>query len=179
MVFDGSRGDYIEGDKPVPVNFYGWSKLAAEHSVARLGERSVILRVNNLYGRPAIGGSSFSEEVILTVRAGNPYQLYADQFRSFMSVKNLAECTWEIAAGDFEGLLHLGGMEPTSRVTFAHRLANQVGLDRSLLQSTSGGAGPQDLPYPRNNTFDLTLARSILKTPLLDLDTGLRLEYPS
>jgi hypothetical protein len=37
----------------------------------------------------------------------------------------------------------------------------------------------QGLPYPKNNTFELTLARSILRTPLLDLDAGLRLEYPS
>ncbi len=179
MVFDGSKGNYSEKDEPAPVNFYGWSKLAAEHSVARLGERGVILRVNNLYGRSAIRGDSFSEEVIQTVTEGNPYRLYADQYRSFMSVKNLAECIWEIAANDFGGLLHLGGTEPTNRLTFAHKLADQVGLDRSLLQSSSDGAGPQGLPYPKNNTFELTLARSILRTPLLDLDAGLRLEYPS
>jgi dTDP-4-dehydrorhamnose reductase len=178
MVFDGSKGNYSEKDKPAPINFYGWSKLSAEHSVARMGKQGVIVRISNLYGRPAIGGSSFSEEVIQTIRKGHPYKLYADQYRSFMSVKNLAECIWEIASNDFGGLLHLGGLEAVNRVSFAHKLADRIDLDRALLKSSCGGVGPQGLPYPRNNTFDLTLAQSVLKTPLLDLDTGLSLEYP-
>lgn len=177
MVFDGGTGHYSEENEPAPVNFYGWTKLSAERAVAQLGDRGVIIRVNNTYGRPAMGGTSFSEEVIQTVRSGKPYHLYADQYRSFISVKNVIRCIWEIAAGDFSGLIHLGGTDPVDRVTFAKKLAERVGLDQALLRSMSGGTGPHGMPYPKNNTFDLTLAKNLLRTPLLNLEDGLVLEY--
>lgn len=177
MVFDGTKGHYAEGDDPRPINFYGWSKLAAERRIARLNHKSVILRVNLTYGRPKLGGTSFSEEVIQTVRAGKPYHLFADQFRSFISVQNLARCIREIAAGDFVGTLHLGGGEAADRVTFARKLAKRVGLNPSLLIPSTSDAVLPEIAYPRNNTFDLTLATRLLKTPLLDLDAGLETEY--
>ena len=138
-----------------------------------------MVRVNLTYGPPATGGSSFSEEVIDTVRSGHPYHLFADQFRSFISVQNLAQCVWEIASNDFSGLIHLGGSEPTDRVTFARKLADQVGLDADLLIPITSGVASPEIPYPKNNTFDLSLASDIMKTPLLDLDEGLAIEYPS
>lgn len=179
MVFDGRKGHYSERDNPNPINFYGWTKLAAERQVASMGDRYVIARVNLTYGPPLEGGTSFSEEIVETVRAGQPYHLYADQSRSFMSVQNLAQCLWELAESDFCGILHLGGSEATDRVTFARNLAHQVGLDLDpLIPITSKIASPE-IPYPRNNTFDLSQALNVLKTPLLGLDAGLAIEYPS
>ena len=179
MVFDGTKGRYKEKDDPQPINFYGWTKLAAERHVLNAGNGSVVVRVNLTYGHPVAGGSSFSEEVIETIRSGQPYHLYADQFRSFISVQNLAQCLWEIALGDFAGLIHLGGSEPTDRVTFARKLAARVNLDPDLLIPITSKAASPEIPYPKNNTFDLSLASEILKTPLLDLDEGLAVEYPS
>lgn len=179
MVFDGTKGLYSEQDPPNPINFYGWTKLAAERRVSQQKGDFVIIRVNLTYGAPRTGGTSFSEEVIDTVRSGQPYYLYADQFRSFISVKNLAECVWEIAAGTYCGLIHLGGSEATDRVTFALKLAKRVGLNPNLLIPSSSTLPASSVGYPKNNTFDLSLASSLLKTPLLDLEAGLAREYPS
>jgi dTDP-4-dehydrorhamnose reductase len=138
----------------------------------------VIARVNLVYGRPRWGGGSFSEEVIRTVQSGKPYPLFADQRRSFISVQNLAACLWEIATEDFSGILHLGGAESADRVAFAAKLARRTALDSALLIPSSTEAAPMGVRYPRDNTFDLTLVQRVLKTPLLDLDAGLALEYP-
>jgi len=178
MVFDGEKGHFGETDEPRPLNLYGRTKLAAERFVAELRELGVIVRLNLVYGPPRYGGSSFSEEVIRTVRAGRPYSLFADQRRSFLSVQNLAACLWEIARGDFSGLIHLGGSEPADRVVFARKLAQRMGLDPTLLIPSSTSAASPAVRYPRDNTFNLALARRILKTPLLNLDDGLALEYP-
>ncbi|HEX7343128.1 MAG TPA: SDR family oxidoreductase, partial [bacterium] len=178
MVFDGEKGNYSESDRPNPINFYGWTKLAAERRVADLGDLAIIARTNLTYGQSRMGGMSFSQEVIETVNAGKPYYLYADQFRSFVSVQNLAACLWELAASDFSGIIHLGGSEPTDRYSFALKLAERVGLNTALLIPSSASAAGLEYGYPRNNTFDLSLASKVLKTPLLGLDEGLALEYP-
>jgi len=178
MLFDGIKGLYTEEDPPNPVNFYGWTKLGAERRIRACDNKSLIIRTNLTYGAPQNGGYSFSTEVIDTLKAGKPYQLYADQCRSFISVKNLAQCIWELALSDFNGTIHLGGSEPTDRVTFAHKLARRLDLDESLLIATTAEESAPKIPYPKNNTFNLHLAREVLKTPLLSIDEGLALEYP-
>ncbi|MBU1652402.1 SDR family oxidoreductase [bacterium] len=178
MLFDGIKGQFSEADPPNPLNFYGWTKLGAERRIRDCDGNSVIVRVNLTYGAPLNGGYSFSAEVIDAVKAGKPYHLYADQFRSFISVKNLSQCIWELALSDFTGIIHLGGAEATNRVAFAHKLAERLRLDESLLLATTAEAAAPQIPYPKNNTFDLHLAQKLLKTPLLDLEEGLALEYP-
>ncbi len=179
MVFDGVRGHYSELDATNPLNVYGSAKLAAEREVLRLDRRGVVLRLNLTYGRPRAGGRSFSEEIIQVVAGGQPYRLFADQFRSFMSVQNLAKCVWEIAGGDYFGLLHLGGSQAADRFTFGTMLAQRANLRDNLLIPASVAEAENQNFHPRNNTFDLAKAKNILKTPLLDLGAGLALEYPS
>jgi dTDP-4-dehydrorhamnose reductase len=179
MLFDGTKGNYRETDDPNPINFYGWTKFGAERRILEQHSDAVIVRVNLTYGAPFNGGHSFSQEVIETVRSGNPYYLFSDQYRSFISVKNLAECLWELASAKFVGILHLGGPEAADRVTFARKLADRVGLNTDLLIPVTAEQVHPQVPYPKNNTFDLSLAQSLLKTPLLSLDEGLALEYPS
>lgn len=178
MVFDGTKGEYSEQDAPSPINVYGRTKHDAERHLLQTNENAVVIRANLVYGKPALKGASFSEEVITTVNRGQPYYLYADQFRSFISVKNLVQCIWEIVSLDFRGVIHLGGSEPANRVTFAQKLAKQVGLDMRLLIPSSAEERVPKIIYPKRNTFSLNLVHRLLKTPLLDIDTGLALEYP-
>ncbi len=178
MVFDGEKGSYRESDRPNPINFYGRTKQAAERRIKDFIRSAAIIRVNLVYGKPMAGGSSFSEEVIREVQSGRPYQLFADQSRSFISVQNLSQCIWEIALSDYSGLIHLGGSEPANRVTFAEKLAAQVGLDRQLLIPKTAEELSPEISYPKNNTFNISLAQKTLKTPLLNLTDGLKLEYP-
>ena len=178
MVFDGSQGRYRETDAPNAINFYGQTKLAAEEKILALGADGVVARVNLTYGQPRGGGSSFSEEVIRVVRLGRTYPLFTDQRRSFLSVRNLAEALQEIAGSDFHGIIHLGGTEPADRYTFGLKLARQVGLNRDRLVSSSLQTAPRVHLHPADNTFDVSQAKRLLKTRLLDLEEGLELEYP-
>lgn len=177
MVFDGSKGQYSEEDPPNPINIYGWTKWAAEQAVLALGSLGVVVRVNLTYGKPKLGGTSFSEEVIQTVTSGKPYFLFADQFRSFLSVLNLAHCLWELVDSDFSGLLHLGGSESLDRYTFGVKLAHHLGLDARLLRSSAVKEHPSVVRHPLVNTFALTRAQEVLKTRLWNLEEGLSQEY--
>ncbi len=178
MVFAGDKGNYCESDDPMPLNFYGWSKLIAETFVRQAQLRGIILRVNLTYGKPAYGGTSFSEEVINTVSAGKSYALFSDQRRSPISVQNLARVIWELAKSDFNGVLHLGGTDSVDRYTFALQLAQRVGLDQNLLIRSTMQAQASGVQQPADNTFQLDRAHAILKTPLWGLEEGLRREYP-
>jgi dTDP-4-dehydrorhamnose reductase len=179
MVFNGEKGAYTERDFPNPINFYGWTKVAAERRVSGFRFDSVIVRINLVYGPAKGGGISFSEEVINTIKLGERYYLFKDQYRSFISAQNLAACLWELALSDYTGIIHLGGPESVNRVTFADKLADRIGLNKNLLIASTADDMVDAVSYPKKSTFDVRLAQSVLQTPLLSLDEGLSLEYPA
>jgi dTDP-4-dehydrorhamnose reductase len=179
MVFDGKKGSYSESDMPHPINVYGETKLAAERFVMELGDLGIVARLNLVYGKPKIGGDSFSEEVIRTVRSQRPYLLFTDQFRSYLSVKNLAQALREIIEIGFSGLIHLGGSESADRYSFALALSRRVPLDQSLLVPIKTAQRTDlSVAFPLRNTFNISKAEAVLKTRLLNLEEGLALEYP-
>ncbi len=179
MVFDGTRGSYSETDPPHPINVYGETKLEAERFVLELEDMGTVVRLNLVYGKPRFGGDSFSEEVIRTVRLNQPYYLFMDQYRSFLSVRNLAQVLWEIVEIGFTGLIHLGGSESADRYSFALALSRRVHLDQSLFIPIKTAQRPDPIgAFPLRNTFDISKAKTLLKTRLLNLEEGLALEYP-
>jgi dTDP-4-dehydrorhamnose reductase len=178
MVFDGVKGSYCEADAPCPLNYYGKSKLSAEGKVLTLGRNGVVARIALTYGQSAKLGNSFSEEIIRTVRDGRAYSLFTDQLRSFISVSNLTQALWEIAGGDFSGVIHLGGYEPGDRFTFGIKLTQRLGLNQKLLKTALAKETPRPQLHPLNNTFNVQHATDILKTRLLGIEEGLALEYP-
>lgn len=179
MVFDGTKGSYSENDPPHPVNVYGETKLAAERFVSDLGDLGAVVRLNLVYGKPKFGGDSFSEEVIRTVRSKRPYPLFTDQFRSFLSVRNLTQALWEIAEIGFSGIIHLSGSESTDRYSFALALSRRVPLDKNLfIPIKTAERADLSVAFPLRSTFDISKASAVLRTRLLNLEDGLALEYP-
>jgi len=54
-VFDGLRGMYREDDVPVPVNYYGLTKLLGEVASLSSTQNSCVVRVSGLYGYSPAG----------------------------------------------------------------------------------------------------------------------------
>ncbi len=183
-VFDGTKGNYKETDTPNPLNTYAKSKLAGEQAVAQAYTGAAIARVV-FYGWSLTGERSLAEFFYNNLTAGKPVNGFTDMFFSPLYVKHLAEALLEMLQKRLSGIYHVYAPESLSKYDFGVRLAQEFGLDASLIRPIS--ALDSDLLARRSlnlsmNTEKLQLA---LGKPLpnqaeglqalhADLDSGLR-----
>lgn len=178
LVFDGAAPPYAE-DAPVrPLSLYGRTKLLAERAVLEAAPDAAAARVTLLYGRPAIGGTSFSETLRTSWEAGKTTALFTDQYRTMIGGANLAAALLELAHSDFRGLIHVGGSERISRLEFGFRLAARLGVDPALIRPAAMADFSPPALRPADVSLDIRLARRLFRTPLLDCREGLAAAYP-
>jgi dTDP-4-dehydrorhamnose reductase len=178
LVFDGGAPPYAE-DAPVrPLSLYGRTKLLAERAVLEGVPDAAAARVTLLYGRPAIGGSSFSETLRTSWEAGKTTALFTNQYRTMIGGANLAAALLELAHSEFRGLIHIGGAERISRLEFGLRLAARLGVDPALIRPAVMADYSPPALRPADVSLEIGLARRVLRTPLLDCRAGLAAAYP-
>lgn len=173
MVLDGERSWYKESDAARPINFYGQTKLAGERQVQELSSNYVVARTALVYGQPVCGDNSASEWLLEALRAGRPVRLFHDQYRTLIWVDSLAEALLELCTIDWTGLIHLGGPQRLSRFEFGRKVCKVYSLPDNLLEPVSMDDVEVAAARPRDVSLDTTLARALLRTPLLDCDTAL------
>ena len=173
MVFDGEKGGYTETDPVGPVNYYGETKRIAEEQILSRCSRAVCGRSALIYGVPAIGGTSFSHQILKKLEAGVEVKLFNDQFRSPIPVQSLASALLELASSSLTGVLHLGGSERIDRYTFGVRVAELRDYPKSLIQPVAMADVPTKAARPRDVSMDVSKARAALKTKLPDCRDGI------
>ncbi len=174
MVFDGKNGDYKESDECCPINTYGKSKLEAEKIVSDICTNFVIARAALVYGRPLTGGTSFSQRIIETTGEGREMYLFMDQYRTPVLVQDLARAVIELSESEFTGIIHLGGSERCDRYSFGLRLAEIRGISKKMLRPISMNDVQFVAPRPRDTSFNISFARSLLNTELTGWREGLK-----
>ena len=183
-VFDGTQGNYRETDAPNPLNTYAKSKLAGEQAVAEANPDAAIARVV-FYGWSLTGTRSLAEFFYNNLTAGNPVNGFTDMFFSPLYVRHLSETLLEMLEKQLRGIFHIYASESLSKYDFGARLAQEFGLDASLIRPIS--ALDSDLLARRSlnlsmNTDKLqaALGKSMpsqaegLRVLHTDLDSGLR-----
>ncbi len=173
MVFDGERGNYTEADPVKPISVYGKTKAEAEALVQRVAPQAAVARTALIFGKPYLGGSSFSEWIEQKVHAGEPVPLFTDQYRTPILVQNLSEALLELAGNRLSGLFHLAGTERIDRYTFGQKLVRKLGLSAERLQPAKLADIRFRAPRPRDLSLNIARAKTALKTPFLDIDTAL------
>jgi dTDP-4-dehydrorhamnose reductase len=174
-VFDGEKGNYVEEDRPDPINEYARTKAAGETIVAGLAE-SVIARVALVMGFGLLGGgNSFLEKTVPMFSVGKAIYVPPEEIRTPIDVITLGRALLELAEGDIRGTLHLAGTEVLDRVTLTRRLAERLGYspDNVIPRSPTQIAGRAS--RPRDVSLNTAKARSLLKTPLRDFDASIDL----
>lgn len=169
FVFDGERGGYAPTDQPNPINYYGLTKLQGEGFC----KEGLVARTSVVYS-PHPHSFNFARWVVTELRAGKPLRIVTDQIASPSLSSNVAAAALELAARRLPGIQHLAGTEAISRYDFALRIAKEFHLDRSLIAPILTKELQQLARRPRDSSFDVRGAQSLLKIRLLNVEEGLR-----
>lgn len=176
-VFDGEHAPYREEDAPGPVNHYARTKVEAEQQALALGPLAVVARLAVVVGLPLFGtGNSFLSRMLTHLRAGREVTVPANEVRTPVDVITLARALLELA-GDrrLNGLLHLAGNDRLNRLDLARRIAVFHGFPPERIVPIDPTTLPGRADRPRDASMINTRARTLLRTPMVDLDTALSL----
>jgi len=173
-VFDGRQGPYSEDDKPNPVNYYGKTKLAGENALRKSGVAHAIIRTTVVYGSGIGIKHTFPLWIIRTLNERQYVKCADDQISNPTYVSDLALGMIRAAERMKEGLFHVCGSERIDRFKFAVKIAEQFGLDRSLVKQVASRDLHQTAPRPLLSGFITLKAETELGLKPLSVDQGLQ-----
>ncbi|MCF7885493.1 MAG: SDR family oxidoreductase [Candidatus Marinimicrobia bacterium] len=183
MVYSGQSPIYKEDDQINPVNKYGQTKAAAEKTIQKNCQNFVILRLALMHGRGIYKRNYSSEWLETDLRKkqkdceSEPIGLYTDQYRSMISVKNVAMVLKELIEKNTTGIFNIGGPDAINRYEFGTLLCNLLGISKKLIKPVRFRDINPKVQSPLNVTLDVSKAKNELQTELLPIKEGLRLEY--
>ncbi len=177
LVFDGRKGDYVEGDEPAPLSRYGESKLTAEREVGSILENHTILRVALMYGKSPGGRRSADEAIVAAQREGRTLHLFTDEYRTPISAAAVADVLLRLIDRELTGLYHCGGSEKLSRYDFAKKLSEFVPLDMGLIKPASITEAPTVPPRAPDVSLNSEKLQQALGIKLPDIASGFAAIY--
>ncbi len=183
-IFSGTAGPYKETDLPDPevrfdrYRYYGLGRRAGEEIALNEWPETIVARTSHVDGMDAWGRLNRRlQATIDQLRSGETLSRFIDRTISPTLLDSLADALVEIARPDFETrgplqrILHLAGCEPVTDYDFAQRVARNLGFPELLVQPAH--YLPPGTPERYNIALDVVFTRSLLRTPLLDVDTML------
>jgi dTDP-4-dehydrorhamnose reductase len=122
-VFDGSRGDYSEEERPAPTTPYGESALVFEDALAHSVADHCIVRLSYVFGLSRCVLDRRLEAARGAAASGRPFPVYEDMFRSPVDVGDAARAIAELAERRVAGVVHVAGARLSTASFFRQALA--------------------------------------------------------
>ena len=122
-----------ESSPVTPVNVYGRTKAEAELQVLEAHPLALVLRTN-FYGWGTSYRRSFSDVIIETLRSGKDLNLFTDVFYTPTLVDKVAIAAHDLIDTKATGIVNIVGDERISKYEFGIRIAEEFGLDASLIK---------------------------------------------
>lgn len=170
-VFDGKKGSYSETDDLNPINEYGRSKKVGEELVMENSENSVVVRTN-FYGSHPEGKFLFNW-ILDNLKKGRRFNGFTNIIFNPLEVENLSEGLVELAQLEYTGLLHMSSDQTYSKHEFAITVAKKLGYDSGLIMEETLQDTELVARRPHNTTLDNSLAKKILSTKQIALESWL------
>ncbi|MDA9764392.1 MAG: sugar nucleotide-binding protein [Opitutales bacterium] len=165
MVFDGKAENYAENSPPNPTNLYGEHKLESENRIQELYPEACIVRLPLLMGNSPAGTRSVHEALWSQWSQGATTPLFEDEWRTPVSVCNVASLTKELfATPTIQGLFHWAGPTHLNRWEMGNLIADKLGVPKNLLQRTLARDFPQFKDRPLNLTMDSSKLKVLVQT---------------
>ena len=173
-VFDGNLGMYKEDDVTNPLGFYGKSKLEGEKVVQNFSSNWCIARTSTPFGLHPTK-KSFPMWVIENLQKQKQIDVLIDQFTSPTYIPNLSRMLIEISERHITGIVHAAGASKISRYQMASMVSDKLNLDSTLLKQISIDEMKWVAQRPKDSSFDVSRANSILNEKPQKIDQSLNL----
>lgn len=174
FIFDGTRGMYREDDLPGPVNFYGKTKLEAEEAVKEYEFDWAIVRTILVFGKPVTGKANILTVVKEKLEKGEEYCVVDDQVRTPTYVEDLAAGILSIIERKAKGIYHVSGEEVLTPYEMAFKVADYLGLNKSLIKKVTAANFSQPAKRPPKTGFVIDKAKKKLGFHPVSFEEGIR-----
>jgi len=146
---------YTEFDTPVPVNTYGWSKLAGEESVHHLCLRHFVIRSSSLFGVAGASGKggNFVETMLRLAKERDELRVVKDQIFSPTYTKDLARKIIQLINTEYYGIFHITNKGACSWYEFTREILRLAKLKTPVVPITSDQY-PQKAKRPHYSVLD-------------------------
>lgn len=132
-VFDGTKQDYTEKDKPNPLNYYAMTKAVAENMLDILSINHITMRTSVLYGKGGSAKVPFVTWLCGKLRAGEKVNIVVDQHNNPTLADSVVDVTFKLLKSDATGLFHVTGSDCLSRYDFSLQIAKKFALNAKLI----------------------------------------------
>lgn len=174
FIFDGEQGMYREDDLPGPVNFYGKTKLEAEEAVKEYEYDWAIVRTILVYGKPVTGKANILSIVKEKLEKGEAYHVVNDQVRTPSFVEDLAAGIVSVIERKAKGIYHLSGEDILTPYEMACKVADHLGLNKSLIKKVTAENFSQPAKRPLKTGFVIDKAKKKLGFHPVSFEEGMQ-----
>ncbi len=143
-VFDGLTGSqYLEEDKPSPVQMYGISKVAGEYIMLAYSQTSVVIRSSGVYGGEKGSRSkkgNFALNILKQAEKENVIEVASEQIVNPTYALDLAKATFDLLESkDTSGIYHLVNEGYCSWADFAKEIIKIKNMSTKIIPVDRGG----------------------------------------
>ncbi|MBC7749783.1 MAG: sugar nucleotide-binding protein, partial [Methylotenera sp.] len=174
----GENGPHDEATTPDPLNFYGESKLQAEHLVQLSGLPFAIVRPVFIYGQLFLGMKpTFIHWVQQNLQNGKPIKVVNDQQRTPTFVTDICDGISAIINQKVQGIFHLAGKDIISPYAMALTVARVLGLDSSLIEPVTSETFFEPVKRAKLSVLKIDKAREKLGYNPVSFEEGVKLSF--
>jgi dTDP-4-dehydrorhamnose reductase len=170
-IFDGIEGNYVEEDKPNPINVYARSKLIGEENVVTNCTNHIIVRTN-FYGYNPQQKFLFNN-ILSKLKNGEQIIGFDDVIFTPLEVSNLSQLILDITFSQYNGILNLSSNESISKYKFCCKIAEVFDLDSNLIKKGSVEDMKSITKRPKNTSLINLKSKQFTKSKILSFDEGL------
>lgn len=179
FVFSGDTDRlYTEEDTPAPVNYYGYTKWEGEKRIADICQNHAIVRVVVVYGA-ALPGQHGNILQLVANRLRNNEEIFvvSDQRRTPTYVGDISQGVEKLLHHPDNGIYHLCGSECLTIADIAYRVADTLGLDRSLIRPVTTEEMNEKTPRPRFSGLSIQKAQREFGYQPHTLEEGIKMMF--
>ena len=157
-LFNGKSSMVVEDEPTCPTNVYGETKALAEKSIMKINPNALIIRTN-FYAWGTTYRKSFSDFIIYSLRKRESISLFDDVFYTPILAEKLIETVHELLQKKAKGIFNIVSDDRISKYNFGILIAEEFGLDKSLIHRSS----LKDKPNLVRRPVDMSLSNKKVK----------------
>ncbi|MBS1627240.1 MAG: NAD(P)-dependent oxidoreductase [Bacteroidetes bacterium] len=174
----GENGPHSEEDAKGPLNFYGESKLQAEHLLEKRIGLNTIIRPVFIYGQVLQGmRPSFLQWVKSNLEQGKQIKVVSDQQRTPTYVIDICKGVQTIIEQKEKGVYHLAGKDIVSPYEMAITVADVLKLNKNLIENVTSETFPEPVKRAKKSGLKIDKARRELQYNPVSFAEGVKLSF--